>query len=412
MTRHHLIALLLAGLIATPAFGQDAPEPQGPALFGEPHLLTKAVDFAGRFMSGGEGEREDGFYPKVGGMISGAGWISGGPGYRRTLFGGRAFADAHAAVSWRGYLRADAVLEFPHLANGNLAAGVEALWQDSTQVNYFGLGPDSTEDPRSQYRLETMNVVTYARYRARPWLALSSRVGWLRSPSVSSPTGPFKPDDVVEARTAFPNDPAMTLSEQPRFFHGATAITADTRDFPDHPTRGSLYHASAGAYVADERHYSFQRYEVQGLQALSMFDRAMVVVLRGWGLFTHAAPSREVPFYLMPSLGGSYTLRGYSNYRFHDRHLLLASAETRWPIFEHLDGALFVDAGTVAARVGDLGLDKTAYGFGLRLHTHKSTLARLDLAHTAEGWRLLFRTSDPFDLRRLTRWVAEVPFVP
>ena len=411
MTRHHLIALLLAGLIAAPAFGQDAHEPHGPSLVSEPELLTRAVDFAGRFMSDGDGEKDDGFYPKVGGMISGAGWISGGPGYRRTLFGGRAFADAYAAVSWRGYLRADGVFEFPQLANGNLAMGVEALWQDSTQVNYFGLGPDSTEDPRSQYRLETMNVVTYARYRARPWLALSSRVGWLDSPSVSSPTGPFKPD-VVEARTAFPNDPAMMLSEQPRFFHGATAITADTRDFPDHPTRGSLYYASAGAYVADQRHFSFQRYEVQGLQMLPMFDRAIVVVLHGWGLVTHAAPDREVPFYLMPSLGGSYTLRGYSNYRFHDRQLLLASAETRWPIFDHLDGAVFVDAGTVVARVADLGFDKTVYGFGLRVHSHRSTLARLDVAHTDEGWRMLFRSSDPFRIRRLTRWVADVPFVP
>ena len=66
------------------------------------------------------------------------------------------------------------------------------------------------------------------------------------------------------------------------------------------------------------------------------------------------------------------TLRGYSNYRFHDRHLLLASAESRWPIFVHLDGAVFVDAGTVVAHVGDLGFDKTVYGFGLRLHADRS----------------------------------------
>ena len=129
-------------------------------------MLTAAIDFAGRrFTSGGKGERDNGFYPKVGGMISGAGWISGGPGLPTGLFDGRAFADAHAAVSWRGYLKADAVLEFPLLADGRLAAGVEARWQDSTQVNYFGLGPDSSEDLRSQYRLQTMNVVTYARYR-------------------------------------------------------------------------------------------------------------------------------------------------------------------------------------------------------------------------------------------------------
>ena len=409
-----LVLFMGGSLLARPALGQEAPrevEPHGPALFEEPALLTAAVDFASGFAGGGEGERDDGFYPKVGGMISGAGWISGGPGYRRTLFGGRAFADAHAAVSWRGYLQSNAALEFPLLADGRLAAGVEALWQDSTQVNYFGLGPDSSEDLRSQYRLQTMNVVTYARYRPRRWLAVSSRFGWLDHPSVSTPTGPFRPD-ALDAQTAFPNDPAMSLLEQPQFLHGEMAITADTRDFADHLTRGSLYRASAGAYVADERRYSFRRYEVEGLHAIPLFDRAFVVVVRGWGLFTQASPTQEVPFYLMPSLGGSYTLRGYSNYRFHDRHLLLASAESRWPIFVHVDGAVFVDAGTVAARVGDLGFDKTVYGFGVRVHTHRTTLARLDVARTEEGWQVLFRSSDPFSLRSLTRWMAAVPFVP
>lgn len=414
MTRRRLFVLALLAVLARPALGQEAPrsvEPHGPALFDEPDLLTAALDFASRYMSDGEGERDEGFYPKIGGMISGAGWISAGPGYRWALFDGRAFADAHAAVSWRGYLKADAVLEFPLMADGRLAAGVEARWQDSTQVNYFGLGPDTSDDQRSQYRLQTMNVVGYARYRPRRWLGLSSRFGWIDRPSVSSPTGPFRPDEPA-AQAAFPHDPAMTIVQQPTFLHGEMAITADTRDFPNHLTRGSLYHASAGAYVADEQRYSFQRYEVEGLQALPLFDRAMVVVLHGWGLFTHASPGQEVPFYLMPSLGGSYTLRGYSNYRFHDRHLLLASAESRWSIFTHLDGAVFVDAGTVAARVGDLGLDKTVYGFGLRLHTHRSTLARVDVAHTDEGWHVMFRSSDPFDLDRLTRWVAAVPFVP
>jgi outer membrane protein assembly factor BamA len=164
--------------------------------------------------------------------------------------------------------------------------------------------------------------------------------------------------------------------------------------------------------VADERRYSFQRYAVEGLQVLPLFDRAVVLALHGWGLFTHASPDQDVPFYLMPSLGGAYALRGYSNYRFHDRHLLLASAEARWPIFVHLDGAVFVDSGTVAADVRDLGFDRTIYGFGVRLHTNQSTIARFDVAHTGDGWGVMFRTSDPFNLDRLTRWTAALPFVP
>jgi hypothetical protein len=416
MTRYHVAVILLLSAVAPPAAAQEAPRtpgPHGPALFEEPNLLTSAVEFAGRFMSGGDGEgrRDEGFYFKVGGMISGAGWISLGGGYRHYLFDGRAIADARAAVSWRGYLSADTRLEFPLLADGRFATGVEALWRDSTQINYFGLGPDSLEALRSQYRLQTLNVVTYARYRPRRWLAVSSRVGWLDGPSVSSATGPFKPD-ALDTQAAFPADPAVSLAHQPQFFHGEMAITADTRDFPDHPTEGGLFRASAGAYVADQRHFSFRRYEVEGVQAIPLLDRAWFLVVHGWGVFADAAPTQEIPFYLMPTLGGSNTLRGYSNFRFHDRNLLLLGVESRWPLFAHMDGAIFVDSGTVAPRVGDLGLDQRIYGFGARIHNHEVTLARLDVAHNEEGWHVLFRSSDPFALDRLKRWVAAVPFVP
>lgn len=414
MKRHSTLALLLVGAMAHPAAGNDAPQPvetDGPALFAEPPLLTAAVDLATRFSQRGDSEMDDGFYPKIGGMISGAGWITAGPGYRRHFFDGRVRFDAYSEVSWRAFTATGAILEFPLLLNGRLTMGIEGLWQDSTQLNYFGIGPN-TPDEKSQYRLQTMNVVTYAQYKPRRWLALSSRVGWVDSPSVSSPSGPFKPDDAADALAAFPNDPGMTLAEQPHFLHGEIAIEADTRNFPGHPTRGGLYRASAGAYVADPREFSFRRYEVEGLQALPLMDRAWVLVLHGWGVFTQASPNRQMPFYLMPTLGGADTLRGYSNYRFHDRNLLLASAESRWPIFAHMDAAVFVDSGTVAARAGDLGLNDTVYGFGFRVHTHTATVARLDIAHNREGWGVLFRSSDVYDLDRLRRWVAAIPFVP
>jgi hypothetical protein len=49
---------------------------------------------------------------------------------------------------------------------------------------------------------------------------------------------------------------------------------------------------------------------------------------------------------------------------------------------------------------GDLNLDKTSYGVGLRVHSRTSTLARLDVARSREGWRMSFKLSDPFRLAR------------
>ena len=38
----------------------------------------------------------------------------------------------------------------------------------------------------------------------------------------------------------------------------------------------------------------------------------------------------DMPFFLMPDLGGSRELRGFSNSRFRDRHSIMATAEFRW----------------------------------------------------------------------------------
>ncbi len=77
---------------------------------------------------------KDGFYPELGHMITGGGWISAGPGFRHHLLNDRALIDMSAAVSWRAYKIAQARFELPYLADERLAIGAQALWQDFTQV--------------------------------------------------------------------------------------------------------------------------------------------------------------------------------------------------------------------------------------------------------------------------------------
>jgi outer membrane protein assembly factor BamA len=176
---------------------------------------------------------------------------------------------------------------------------------------------------------------------------------------------------------------------------------------------GGVYRAVAAVYSdRDDGRFSFRRYELEGAQFIPLSPVRWTLALHGWSVFSDTTGSSEVPSYMLPSLGGSTTLRSFSDYRFHDRHLLLASVESRWALFEHVDAVLFADAGGVASRVRDLGLKETSIGAGVRVHVRSTTIGRLDVAHGREGWRVLMRLNDPFRLNRLTRRNAAIPFVP
>jgi outer membrane protein assembly factor BamA len=211
----------------------------------------------------------------------------------------------------------------------------------------------------------------------------------------------------------FPQDAVYSVAEQPRFVHGELSIATDTRDHRSHPTQGGLYRGAWSRYAdRDTGTFTFNRFDAEGAQFLPVADARVVFALHGWLVASDTAAGEVLPFYLMPSLGGHNSLRAYTDFRFHDRNLIVVNAESRVALFTHLDAALFVDAGNVAARVADLNLDKRGYGAGLRLHTADSTFARFDVAHGAEGWRLLLRLNDPLHLSRLSRRTAAVPFVP
>jgi hypothetical protein len=413
-----VLVLLMIGGSAAGSAAQQSPTATAPAqetdpvpgLVPEPRLISRAVGFASPWLGGDNSPPKDGFYPDFGDMVTGAGWISAGPGYRQHFLERHLLVDGSAAISWRAYKDAEGRIELTDLAGNHATLGFQVRGQDLTQVNYFGIGPNSLQSQRSEYRLRESDVEGYGTVRANGWLSFGGRFGWVKRPTVSSSVGPFD-KNYPNALLEFPTDPGVAA--QSSLLYGGATVEADTRDYPSHPTRGGLYRAAAHTYADRDLHqFSFRRYEAEGLQILPVVGERWVVALHGWGVLSDSSAGNSVPFYMLPSLGGGNTLRGYNDYRFHERQMLVASAESRWGLFTHVDAAAFVDAGNVAARVGDLNLDKTSYGGGLRVRTRASTLARLDVAHSREGWRVLFKLNDPFRLSRRSVRASVIPFVP
>ena len=98
----------------------------------------------------------------------------------------------------------------------------------------------------------------------------------------------------------------------------------------------------------------------------------------------------QVPFYLMETIGGSRTLRGFDEYRFRDTRNLVLNAEYRWEVWTYASFAFFYDAGKVFSDADDLNFDgmRSGYGFGLRVHAPGPVFFNVDLARGIEGYKL------------------------
>jgi hypothetical protein len=371
----------------------------------------------GRLLAKGEGffgdgdTKKSGFYPQTTTGVSGAGWISLGPGYRASLFRDRLLVDASGVWSWRSYKVAQVGVELPTLAAGRLVLGAQLRWQDLTQVTYFGEGADSLIDNRSEYRLTSRNAVGYATLWLRSWLAATGRAGYVR-PDVRAPAGSFR-RNYPDTRDLFGADIVYAQPSQPSFTYGEAALVADTRDHRGYPSRGGVYRSSWTRYRDGDRGlFNFDRFEAEAAHFVPLPRQRWVLAVHGWTVTTDVPAGSTVPFYFLPSLGGGTTLRGSTGGRFHGRHLLLTTFEARYALFDHIDVAAFMDAGGVANRYRDLEWSERSYGAGLRLHTEHATVARLDVAHGPTGWRVVLKLNDPLHLKHLSRRTAALPFVP
>ena len=124
------------------------------------------------------------------------------PGTASIFSDNRILIDGSAALSWHLDKMAQGRAELPALANNHLVLGTQAMWQDATQVNYFGVGPDSLEANRSQYRMQTTDAVAYATVTPADWLSIGGEFGFLKQPKFMAPGETFV-GDFPETRDAF-----------------------------------------------------------------------------------------------------------------------------------------------------------------------------------------------------------------
>lgn len=319
----------------------------------------------------------DGIYAKLGSLTTGSGFAYGAGFRTHRLFRREALLDTWAGASIKGYWAAEGRLQFPNLADGHVMAEGYARRHFYPQEDYFGLGPDSLRTAQTDYTMRANTFGGRAAVRPAPIVQIGGGLEFLQ-PNVSN----GKDEALPSINDQFTEATAPGVSAQPDYLRSIGFVDIDWRR-PKNARHGGWYRTEFSHY--DDRDlgaFTFNRFDVDLRQFVGFLSERRVFVARMFVSTSDTADGQEMPFYLMPTLGGNETLRGFRDYRFRGPHALLLQGEYRFEIWSGLDGALFYDAGKVALRRSDLDFQnlESDYGFGFRFNTDQGIVVRVDAA--------------------------------
>jgi hypothetical protein len=301
--------------------------------------------------------------------------------------------DVRGSYTVSGYKRAEAEFVAPRLFHRRGELSVLGGWREATQVGFFGFGTETSKDDRTNFDFQQPYASAALTLRpTRRLLVLHGGVEWTRWTQRPG-EGTFPSVETVFTPATLPGLGAKTT-----YIHSNGTVGFDWRTSPGYSRRGGYYGVTVHDYADRDDAFGFDQVNYEVIQHLPILRETWVISLRGLAQTAFGKSGQEIPFFLMPALGGGDSLRGFSSRRFRDRNSLLLQAEWRIPVSRFLDTAVFYDAGKVTARAKDLDLNglKSDYGFGLRFHGPFFTPLRVEIARGNEGLALIFGSSAVF----------------
>ncbi len=341
----------------------------------------------------------NGLRVKVGNMVTGGGFAIGPEYFREDLLRGQLTARASAQVSTRGYSKFEAQALLPKLAGGRLSLEGLASHRNYASLQYYGTGPNTRKELRTNYRLEDTTVDGILAVQVAKGLKMGGSLGYLLTN-----VGPGRDKRFASAETVFSPAVAPGIDVQTNFFRQGVFAQYDYRDDVLGMAKSGGNYVFQYSWFQDEKleRLGFRRMDIEVQQFVPFLNKTRVIALRAKTTLTESERNERIPFYLLPIVGGSDDLRGYRPFRFSDRNSLILNAEYRWEIFSGLDGAVFADAGKVFPRRGMLNFSnlETSVGAGLRFNARNATFIRIDGAVSSEGFQLWIKFNDVFLSRR------------
>lgn len=333
-------------------------------------------------------------HPVVGGVAS-SGGLGVGVGYD-SPDEERWYREAEAMLTLRRYWSVEGEVGRRSLSKRSQIGAFGAV-RHMPRLDYFGIGPDTVFENRSAFRLRETTVGTRGWFRAAPAVRVGGSVaayipdlGRGAHPSVPSIEEMFAPASIpgFDAEPTFGRYRGFV-----EFMHPGSSTFDTTAELDGY--RGTYQLALEAVRDYDTGRHDFHRWEAEVQQRIPGFKSDHRLTLHGFLASTNAGS--DVPFYMLYTLGGSgglktfrpdllggdatrATLRGFRNYRFRDRDLVLMQAEYRVPVHRYVHASVFVDSGQVAPRTSDLFTDlRTTTGFSLSYVRNGRSLGRMDV---------------------------------
>lgn len=315
---------------------------------------------------------KDGFRLVIGSVAPGGG-LAAGVGYGHRTFGPNYQTEfnSSARISTKRYWEIDGNLRLTKTSDsttaspdvGNLKSNIYGFVKDMRRLNFFGLGPESREDDRAVFHYREVVAGADISKPINRWLDLGGAVEgiWPELIEIDDPT-------VTSVGLKYTEATAPGLNSQPGFLHLAAFARLHSRGQPEARKLEYLllYHIY---HDAGDHSYSFRRFNADLRHKFPLGEKQEFRV-RGRLSLAETREGRQIPFYLMETLGGQNirrddTLRGFRDYRFRDRNHFLVQNEFLRELFGPVDLITFWDFGKVARTASSFDEGRTRHNFGV-----------------------------------------------
>jgi len=330
------------------------------------------------------------WHPFFQSAYSGGGFTLGA-GYQHFV-SAYSFFDVRGSYTLSNYKRLEAEYVAPRLFNRRGHLSVVGGWREAPEVGFYGLSA-SSDDNRTNYLFrQPYGSATLTLWPTRRNLVLIGGAQLTRWTQESG-EGSYPSVETVYTPETLPG-----LGAQVTYFHTQGTVGYDWRTSPGYTRRGGFYGVTVHDYADRDDRFGFDQVNYEAMQHFPILRESWILAFHGEVQTTFRKDGQDVPFFMMPAVGGGSSLRGFPSWRFRDRHTMLMQAEWRIPANRFFETAFFYDTGKSVGRTADLDFDhlRSDYGVGFRFHGPFATPLRVEVARSNEGLSFIFASSPVF----------------